>query len=61
VRIAVVEAEAQRMRDKARMLADGARDHEDVETAATFMRLASDLEDASRWMRRQIERRTRRA
>jgi hypothetical protein len=59
VRITVVEAEAARMRDKARMFRDAPRDHEDVETAATFDRLAAELDDAVRWMRRQVERRGR--
>lgn len=57
VRIAVVEAEAARMRDKARMFRDAPRDHEDIETAATFERIAAELMDAAAWMRRQAERR----
>jgi hypothetical protein len=34
-----------------------AGDHEDREVAATFERLAAELDDAVRWMRRQAERR----
>jgi len=58
VRIAVVEAEAERMRQKARLFTDAACDHEDAETAATFERLANELTDAAAWMRRQAARRS---